>query len=114
MPLPKPKSGESKDKFVSRCISEIYPKEFGQREANAICYNIYEGKEAMNMKSQSPFDRKKDEFQNKTAVAEAKSKGIDLADYPWDECIADQTAKYGEEAAPRICGWIKSNYGGGE
>jgi len=44
MPLPKPTSGESKDKFVNRCISEIYPKEYGQREAIAICYNIYEKK----------------------------------------------------------------------
>ena len=44
MPLPKPQQGEDKDKFVSRCISEIYPKEYGQREAVAICYNIYEGK----------------------------------------------------------------------
>ena len=32
-----------------------------------------------------------------------------LAKYPWDKCIADQTAKYGAEAAPKICGYIKSN-----
>ena len=42
-------------------------------------------------------------------------KGINLADYPWDECIADQTERYGdEETAKRVCGWIKSEYGGGE
>ena len=36
---------------------------------------------------------------------------INLADYPWDECIADQVARYGdEETAARICGWIKANY----
>lgn len=42
-------------------------------------------------------------------------KGINLADYPWDECIADQTERYGdEETAKRVCGYIKSTYGGGE
>jgi len=40
-------------------------------------------------------------------------KGIDLAAYPWDECIADQTARYGdEETAKKVCGYIKSEYGG--
>jgi hypothetical protein len=44
-------------------------------------------------------------------------KGINLADegggsYPWDECIADQTARYGdEETAQKVCGYIKSEYG---
>ena len=42
-------------------------------------------------------------------------KGIDLAAYPWDECIADQTARYGdEETAKKVCGYIKSTSGGGE
>lgn len=42
----------------------------------------------------------------------AENEGIRLADYPWDECIADQTARYeSEEVAKRVCGWIKSNYG---
>ena len=36
---------------------------------------------------------------------------VNLEDYPWDECIADQTKKYGEEAAPKICGYIKEKYG---
>jgi len=44
-------------------------------------------------------------------------KGINLADegggsYPWDECIADQEARYGdEETAKKVCGYIKSEYG---
>jgi CRISPR/Cas system-associated endoribonuclease Cas2 len=42
-------------------------------------------------------------------------KGIDLAAYPWDECVADQTERYGdEETAKKVCGYIKSEYGGGE
>jgi hypothetical protein len=40
-------------------------------------------------------------------------KNIELADYPWDECIADQTARYGdEETAKKVCGYIKSTSGG--
>jgi len=32
--------------------------------------------------------------------------------YPWDECIADQEARYGdEETAKKVCGYIKSEYG---
>ena len=42
-------------------------------------------------------------------------KGINLQEgesYPWDECIADQTARYGdEEIAAKVCGMIKSKYG---
>jgi len=39
-------------------------------------------------------------------------KGIDLADYPWDECIADMTERYeSEETAKKVCGYIKSEYG---
>ena len=36
---------------------------------------------------------------------------VNLEDYPWDECIAEQTKKYGEDAAPKICGYIKNKYG---
>jgi hypothetical protein len=43
-------------------------------------------------------------------------KGINLQEegvsYPWEECIADQTARYGdEEIAKKVCGMIKSKYG---
>jgi hypothetical protein len=32
----------------------------------------------------------------------------EFAPYPWDDCIRDMTEKYGETAAPRICGKIRS------
>jgi len=42
----------------------------------------------------------------------ANEKEIQLADYPWDECVADMTARYeSEETANKVCGWIKSQYG---
>lgn len=48
-------------------------------------------------------------------VAEAKEAkkagGLDLAAYPWEQCIADQTEKYGdEETAKKVCGAIKAMY----
>jgi len=40
-----------------------------------------------------------------------ESKKVNLADYPWDECIADQTERYGdEETASKVCGAIKAMY----
>lgn len=40
---------------------------------------------------------------------------VDLADYPWDQCIADQTERYGdEETAKKVCGAIKAMYGSKE
>jgi len=44
-------------------------------------------------------------------IAEELSKSKKLEAYPWDECIADQTKRYGKEAAPKICGYIKEKYG---
>ena len=38
-------------------------------------------------------------------------KKMDLENYPWDECIAEQTKKYRTGAAPKICGYIKEKYG---
>jgi hypothetical protein len=34
---------------------------------------------------------------------------VNLAKYPWDKCIKEQTERYGAEAAPKICGYIKEN-----
>jgi len=39
-------------------------------------------------------------------------KGIHLADYPWEQCVADMTDRYeSEETAKKVCGYIKSEYG---
>ncbi len=44
-------------------------------------------------------------------VDRMSKRGIDLEAYPWDECIAEQTKRYGAESAPKICGYIKEKYG---
>lgn len=37
-PVPSPESGEDEQKFISRCISELYD-EYGQEQASGICYS---------------------------------------------------------------------------
>ena len=110
MPIPKPESAEQQDEYVGRCMKEI-GSEYEQDQALAICYATYE-KENMSKNKFSEFRIK---TQMGLAKKDAESKGILLADYPWDECIADQTERYGdEETAKKVCGYIKSTYGGGE
>lgn len=39
----------------------------------------------------------------------SEKKSAELEAYPWDECIADQVARYGdEETAAKVCGAIKA------
>ena len=111
MPIPKPKTGEDQNEYVSRCMEAIGGEYDDNTQAVAICYATYD-KENMSKNKFSEFRIK---TQMALAKADAESKGVSLADYPWDECIADQTERYGdEETAKRVCGYIKSEYGGGE
>lgn len=38
-------------------------------------------------------------------------KKVKEGSYPFDKCLKDQTAKYGEEGAKKVCGAIKAAYG---
>jgi hypothetical protein len=52
------------------------------------------------------------EMFNNIKPTKMESKSVDLAAYPWDECVADQTERYGdEETAKKVCGAIKAMYG---
>ena len=53
----------------------------------------------------------KDSLNLPYVLKEIEKTEVNLEDYPWDECIADQTKRYGAEAAPKICGYIKNKYG---
>jgi hypothetical protein len=58
------------------------------------------------MKLENIYKLKLNNFQINTP-----KKPVNLADYPWDECVADQTEKYGdEETAKKVCGAIKAMY----
>jgi len=46
------------------------------------------------------------------AADQGAKQQVNLADYPWDKCVADQTERYGdEETAKKVCGAIKAMYG---
>jgi hypothetical protein len=40
--------------------------------------------------------------------AKAMKPEFDFKSYPWDECIADNTEKYGAKGAAKVCGAIKN------
>ena len=58
-----------------------------------------------------PIGLKEDGSPNCVPI-KSEQKKINLADYPWDKCIADQIERYGdEEIAKKVCGSIKALYG---
>jgi hypothetical protein len=63
-----------------------------------------------------PIGLKEDGSPNCVPIKEKmESVQVDLADYPWEQCIADQTERYGdEETAKKVCGAIKAMYGSKE
>lgn len=82
-----PRSGETQDEFISRCMSTLVGDEgYEQDQAYAICINTYENKSA------------KEKF----------------AEYPWDECINDMLDRgLPQDNAEALCGWIKANMSSG-
>ena len=112
MPIPKPNTGEKQEEYVGRCMHEI-GNEYDQEQGLAICYATYE-KENL---SANKFSEYRIKTQMLLATKDAEARGIHLAEeggnsYAWDDCIADQTERYGDQAtAERICGYIRSEYG---
>ena len=127
--LPAVEKGEMEDVYVERCIPTLYPSDYDQQQAASFCADHYSNRVTIGLKETnlstmkaqplSDFDRNKLEFQAMIAMKELREKGINLAPqgegytpYPWDECIKDQEARYGDkETAKSICGYIKSKYG---
>jgi hypothetical protein len=115
MPIPNPNKGENQNEYVGRCMHEIASEYDTNEQAVAICINTYEktnmssdltGRVAQRMGAVRMIKLAKDADEIRTQLAE------DGGSYPWDECIADQTARYGdEETAKKVCGYIKSEYG---
>jgi hypothetical protein len=77
-----PSPGETEGDFIARCVDYVMNEgETDQQAALGRCYGMWN----------------RGDFQKVEAEA-----------YPWNECIADMTERYGERAAPRICGKIRS------
>ena len=54
MPIPNPRSGESQDDFISRCISAI-ADEYDQDQASAICFDSWDDNKADNAANEMRF-----------------------------------------------------------
>ena len=112
MPIPKSNPKESQSDYVGRCMTAI-GSEYDQEQALAICYANYEKEHMMASK----FSEYRIKTQMMLAANDAMERGINLAEegggsYPWQECIDDQIARYGDQdTAERICGYIRSEYG---
>lgn len=116
MPIPKPNKAESQNDFVGRCMHEIASEYDTNEQAVAICINTYE-KENMSLSTEARVALKMGGVWLRSLAADADEIKLKLAEegggsYPWDECIADQTARYGdEETAKKVCGYIRNEYG---
>jgi len=47
MPIPQPKSGEEKNKYIGRCVSFLMDEGKEQKQALAICFSIWEKNESI-------------------------------------------------------------------
>ena len=116
---------EMEKDYLERCVIVLYPEYYDQQQATSLCADKYQrtttittmkkqNLNSMKSKPMSKFDEKKLEFQVLLANKDLRERGVHLADYPWDECIADQIKQYGdEETAKAVCGKIKAESGGG-
>ena len=49
--MPKPRKGEKRNKFISRCVSDVMDEGTKQKQAVAICYSMWEQHEKAEMVS---------------------------------------------------------------
>ena len=115
--LPDVKANETEESYLDRCIPVLYPEKYDQRIAASYCADHYQKKvtvtelknqnlKTMKAENKSKFDLKREEFIVNLELARFAEEG---GTYDWDQCIADQTERYGdEETAQKVCGAIKA------
>ena len=95
------------DNTVIRPFQELLIDSFDQLLAyNEIALNLY-----FTTLQPLEFTEVDQTLQDKETIEEETGveMSVNLAKYPWDKCIDEQTERYGAEAAPKICGYIKEN-----
>ena len=113
-----PESYSGLKKFVAeklaKDLKEGLPKGFFDKamkakdEIDEVGKGYFKKKFGIGKKGFSMDDRKEiDE-----TIEEAYNK-IQEGAYPFDQCVADNEGKYGEEGAKRVCGAIRAAYGEG-
>ncbi len=81
MPIPNPKGGESQDKFVSRCVSQIR-NEYPQDQAVAICINKFE--ENMSKTTQQSVNQKIARMSRLRGINLSPDGSYDMKEPCWD------------------------------
>ena len=59
MPIPKPRSGEPKKDYISRCISFLVNEGRDSKQAAAICYDSWKNKDEQQPEEADAFDGNK-------------------------------------------------------
>lgn len=129
-----PEPGEEENEFMNRCVSsdKMMTEYDSEQQRIAVCYSKWENKsfafpDGTCWEGYEPYGTKikdgrevpncvrvKAEINTGGMVDYQKPNGKDMetkvefAPYPWDDCIKDMTERYGETAAPKICGKIRS------
>jgi len=111
------KKDMEKSKVAERILNKIkegLPKGFFDKamkakdEIDEVGKGYFKKKFGIGKKGFSMDDRKEiDE-----TIEEAYNK-IQEGAYPFDQCVADNEGKYGEEGAKKVCGAIRAAYGEG-
>tara|TARA_R110002153_G_scaffold161022_1_gene313413 strand:- start:4807 stop:6945 length:2139 start_codon:yes stop_codon:yes gene_type:complete len=96
------------DNTVIRPFQELLIDAFDQILAyNEITLNLYfTTLQPLEFTDVDPTIQDDEDIEEETGYSFSK---VNLKPYAWDQCIKEQTAKYGAIAAPKICGWIKEN-----
>jgi hypothetical protein len=81
MPIPKPKSGQTEQEYVSECIPAILD-EYGQEQSAAICYNTY--RTEVGMSTESKIASKLREIQYRGIDLTKLAEGDGLEGACWD------------------------------
>ena len=89
MPV-KPKAGEEKEEFISRCISEEIGAGYESSQAAAICYSTWERKELSKQKFSDPQRRAmaKINFERKYEGINLQEPAEGLEDACWSGYVA--------------------------
>ena len=89
MPI-QPKSGEDKEQFISRCISEEINNGYGPEQSAAICYSKWDRKELSKQKFSAPQRRvmAKINFEKKYEGINLQEPAEGLEDACWSGYVA--------------------------
>jgi len=97
---------------MDRCVEQVQAKGHSKESAIAICYrSVVEGAQLEQALKDFQLDPSLfiiPEEYRKLEMSETK----ELKDYPWEQCIRENTERYGsEETAKKVCGMIRAKYG---